>query len=282
MTVIKASAIINAIEGAVIVTVTPSANGLNTRDLQFFRGLSNQICKNLQKSESTHPVNNSFVSKNPEWLSDNLHKEFWVVRLIQIPLKEADNAWLGVDLYFADGVRGYTLKQVTCFVNNSRSLRENIPAANLNTRNLIDAISETLSSFVDVLYRNYSGPSQVGNAPSDEIVSSLKNIVASWNDRRNAPYWRVESQAGKIHVQYSYTFQQGTCTDQWVNNPTLRSAGDSFDVLIAEAKRLNSKIQVQVADKLTKQKCQKIDTNPNISDEGEQTLSGLLILKPNL
>lgn len=295
MASIKASTIVNAIQAAIVVTLTPTANGLSTRDMRFFSGLSSEISEYLQNCDPVEGTGNLYESKPPVWLQDDHHKDFWVVRVVSIPLKNT-NLWLGVDLRFADGKRGYVLQEavyfvgsnslrVTDVVNNSSHYYQIAKAANFNKQSLIEDIYSNLSNFLEEIYKDHPSQQPLGTASFDEVVAGLKAFVTPWNrSNGTVPDWEVYIQDNTIRVEYEYTFRRNTRAGEWRANSALRSAGSNFGSIIAEAKRLNAKITIVSQDILTKEKCEKADELREMNEgsaysEYEQSVGGSLILK---
>lgn len=283
---IKASAVAQAIQAAIVVTVTPSANGISSRDMRFFRSLADQIKEYLQNCDPVAEIGNNYESKPPVWLPESAHDEFWVVRLLNIPLKNSARRII-VDLRFADGVRGYTLQQVR-FCNDLKvsdwrttPVSHVIPAANFTTRSLIECCFEEVEKILENVYRNDPALQPKGTASLDKVIESLQTLVEKW-EGTDAPDWQVYKQgSNQIRVDYDLTFRRNSFMGEWTSNSKIRNAGARFATVIAEAKRLNAAIKVVEEKPLTKQAVQQLEDNDGESgySEYEQSMGGYLVLQ---
>ncbi|MCW6598855.1 hypothetical protein [Yersinia ruckeri] len=290
MTSIKASVVAQAIKAAIVVTVTPSANGLSSRDVQFFRTLGNQITDYLANCDPVYEIGNQYKSKPPVWLPDDTHADYWVVRLLDIPLAQSQKRII-VDLRFADGTRGYTLQQVrfssTLKVADWRSTPyvKVVPASTLTVKTLIECCFENIEQMLLDVYKGSSALQPKGTASIDEVVKGLEDYVSGWGNGRDAPDWEVhKAGSNRIEVSYTHTFRRNTFMDEWMQNSRLRNAGSSLSSVISEATRLNSKIKVVENKPLTKQAVQEIedfkDRNGDSSySEYEQSMGGHIIFQ---
>ncbi|EHM1384183.1 hypothetical protein KFS98_003670 [Salmonella enterica] len=286
---IKASAVAQAIQAAIVVTVTPGSDGISSRDMRFFRSLADQIKEYLRNCDPVGEIGNTYESKPPAWLPESAHSEFWVVRLLNIPLKNSARRII-VDLRFADGVRGYTLQQVR-FCNDLKvsdwrttPVSHVIPASNFTTRSLIECCFEEVEKILLNVYKNDPALQPKGTASLDKVIESLQSLVEKW-EGNDAPDWQVYKQgSNQIRVDYDLTFRRSSFMDEWTNNSKVRNAGARFVTVISEAKRLNADIKVVEEKPLTKQGVQKLedwkDQNGDSSySEYEQSMGGYLVLQ---
>ncbi|WP_140473663.1 hypothetical protein [Ewingella americana] len=287
------SAISQAVKGVIVVTLTPSINGFGSRDLHFFQNLSSQVIEYLQNCDPVFAAQNNYESKTPLWLQDNAHPDYWLVRLMQIPLAQT-SSWIGVDLYFADGVRGYLLKEVRFFTaSNSTSWRVDLQATrynkivkadSFNVRSLIECCYTNIEQMLLKVYKNSPALEVPGTATRDEVAAGLKTLVKSWNGRSNAPDWYVLTHgATDIEVGYEYTFRRNTRVGEWLENSSVRNAAGYLDSVIAEARKLNAKIKVTSLKPLTKDEAQRADdvadrNNGSAYSEYEQSMCGSVLL----
>ncbi|TPG59936.1 hypothetical protein EAH77_15325 [Ewingella americana] len=212
---------------------------------------------------------------------------------MQIPLAQT-SSWIGVDLYFADGVRGYLLKEVRFFTaSNSTSWRVDLQATrynkivkadSFNVRSLIECCYTNIEQMLLKVYKNSPALEVPGTATRDEVAAGLKTLVKSWNGRSNAPDWYVLTHgATDIEVGYEYTFRRNTRVGEWLENSSVRNAAGYLDSVIAEARKLNAKIKVTSLKPLTKDEAQRADdvadrNNGSAYSEYEQSMCGSVLL----